>query len=130
MDNNNDNIHGQDANGDDADIKNNGNLTDFVYGVTDDNPLRIEVGIAEDGRVILFHNKVFKTNLSWLEFDLDSSKLDFILGEGETRGIATPVDRSVSKHMQNTHQVLTVLLDDDTGEAKEGTYIPLILHRA
>ena len=106
-----------------------GNLTDFVYGVTDESPFKVEVAINEDGRVILFHNKVFKNDLSWLEFDLGTSKLDFILDGGHVRDFGMPLDRSVSKHMHNTHQVLTVLLDEATGDAKEGIYIPLILHR-
>ncbi len=107
-----------------------GNLTDFVYGVTDDNPLNIEVAINEDGRVILFYDKVFKNELSWLEFDLDTSELDFILDGGHTRNFGMPLDRSVAKNMQNTHQILTVLLDEKTGDAKEGHYIPLIIHQS
>ncbi len=104
-------------------------LVDFVYGVTDENPLKVEVAINEDGRVILFHNKVFKNDLSWLEFDLGTNKLDFVLDSGQTRDFGMPLHRSVSKHMHNTHQVLAILLDDQTGDAKEGHYIPLILHQ-
>ncbi len=107
-----------------------GNLTDFVYGVTKENPFKVEVAINDDGKVILFHNKVFKNDLSWLEFDLGTSKLDFILDGGDVRDFGMPLDRSVSKHMHNTHQVLTILLDDETGDAKEGHYIPLILHQS
>lgn len=107
-----------------------GNLVDFVYGATEDKPLKVEVAINDDGRVILFHNKVFKSDLSWLEFDLQTSKLDFILDGGDMRDFGLPLDKSVSKHMHNTHQVLTVLLDEDTGDAKEGQYIPLILHQS
>ncbi len=107
-----------------------GNLVDFVYGVTEDKPLKVEVAINDDGRVILFYDKVFKNDLSWLEFDLATNKLDFILDSGEMRNFGMPLDKSVSKHMHNTHQVLTVLLDEETGQAKEGHYIPLILHRS
>lgn len=106
-----------------------GALVDFVYDVTEESPLKVEVAINDDGRVILFHNKVFKSDLSWLEFDLGTSKLDFILDGGHSRDFGMPLDKSVSKHMHNTHQVLTVLLDDETGNAKEGHYIPLILHQ-
>ncbi len=107
-----------------------GNLADLVYGVTDDNPLNIEVAINEDGRVVLFHDKVFKNDLSWLEFDLDTNELDFILDDGLVRNFGMPLDQSVAKHMQNTHQVLAVLLDEKTGDAKEGHYVPLIIHRS
>lgn len=106
-----------------------GTLVDYVYDATTESPLKVEVAINDDGRVLLFHNKVFRNELSWLEFDLGTSELDFILDGGITRDFGMPLDKSVSKHMQNTHQVLTVLLDEDTGDAKEGHYIPLILHK-
>ncbi len=106
-----------------------GNLTDFVYGAVKDNPLHIEVAIKEDGRVVVSHDKPFKNDISWFEFDLGTNKFDFVMDEGELRDFGMPLDQSVAKHMQNSHQVMMILLDDDTGEAKEGNYIPLILHR-
>ncbi len=106
-----------------------GNLTDFVYGVEDGSRLDIEVAIKEDGKVVLFHNKPFKNELSWLEFNLGTNELDFILDNGEIRDVGLPLTQNVAKHMQNSHQVLMVLLDDDTGEAKEGNYIPLMIHQ-
>jgi hypothetical protein len=106
-----------------------GNLTDFVTGVDKNNPLAIEVSVSDEGRVIVFHDKPFKTDISWYEYDLNKSKLDFILDGGEIRDAGMPLAPQISKHMQNTHQILTVLLDDKTGEAKEGAYIPLIIHQ-
>jgi hypothetical protein len=107
-----------------------GNLTDFVYGADADNPLHIEVAIKEDGKVVVFHDKPFKKDISWFEFDLDTNKFDFIMDEGDLRDFGMPLDKSVAVHMQNSHQILMVLLDDDTGEAKEGNYVPLIIHSA
>ena len=105
-------------------------LNDFVYGVDENNHLDIEVAIKEDGRVVVFHNKPFKNELSWFEFDLETNKLDFVLDDGDIRDIGLPLSSAVAKHMQNSHQILMVLLDNDTGEAKEGNYIPLIIHRS
>jgi len=107
-----------------------GTLVDFVYGVDDDNPLDIEVAVNEEGRVVIFHDKPFKVDLSWFEYDLETSKLDFVLDDGEIRDAGMRIAPQISKHMQNTHQILTILMDDSTGEPKEGKYIPLILHRA
>lgn len=107
-----------------------GNLTDFVIGVDKNNPLDIEVSVNEDGNVIVFHNKEFKSPLSWYEYDLDKSKLDFVMDNGDIRDAGMPLAREISKHMQNAHQILTILLDDETGQAKQGTYIPLIVHRS
>ena len=107
-----------------------GNISDFVYGgASDEEPLFMEVAIKEDGKIVLFHNKVFKNELSWLEFDLGTNELDFILDDGDIRDIGLPLKQDVAKHMQNSHQILMVLLDDKTGEAKEGNYIPLIIRK-
>ena len=105
-----------------------GNLTDFVIGTDTDNPLHVEVAIKNDGRVVLFHDKPFKTPISWFEFDLKTNKFDFIMGDGELRDFGMPLHQSVAKHMQNSHQILTILLDDESGDGKEGDYIPLIIH--
>lgn len=107
-----------------------GALVDFVYGVEEGNPLNIEIAVDGKGMVVVFHDKPFKNDLSWYEFDTETCKLDFIIDDGEVRDIGMPLAEQISKHMHNTHQILTVLLDDDTGEAKEGNYIPLIIHQS
>ena len=107
-----------------------GNLTDFVYGADEDHPLHIEVAIKEDGRVVVFHDKPFKRDIAWFEFDLGTNMFDFIMDDGKLRNFGMPLNPSVARHMQNSHQVMMVLLDGNTGEAKEGSYIPLILHGA
>lgn len=107
-----------------------GNLTDFVYGVTDDSRLEIEVFVKDDGKCVIFYNKPFKSQVSWLEYDLGTCKLDFVLDNGDIRDIGIPLRSELSKNMQNSHQVLMVLMDEETGLAKEGVYIPLILHRS
>lgn len=105
-----------------------GTLVDFFYGVEDDSKLRIEVAIKEDGRCAVFYNKPLKKELSWFEYNLDDCRLGFVLDGGETRDMAIPIKRELSKNMQNSHQILTILMNEDTGVPKEGTYIPLILH--
>ncbi len=104
-------------------------LVDFVKGVTPENPLEIEVAVYDSGIVALYHDKPFKSEISWLEFDLNTSKLDFIMDNGEIRDAGLPLTPAVTKYMQNAHQILTIFMDDDTGEVTEGTYIPLILHQ-
>ncbi len=106
-----------------------GNLTDFVYGVDKDHHLDIEVAVNEAGKVVVFHNRTFKNDISWFEFDLGTNKLVFVLDDGETRSTGLPLGQDVANNMQDSHQILMVLLDDDTGDAKEGNYVPLIIHR-
>lgn len=103
-------------------------LSNFVYGVDENNSLDIEVAVNEEGKVVMFHNRPFKQDIGWFEFDLNTNKLDFILDDGEIRDAGFFVTKIMSKHMQNSHQILMILLDNDTGEAKEGNYVPLIIH--
>ena len=111
-----------------GEIPNRGNLTDFFYGVDDDNKLHIEVAVREDGKCAVFYNKPCRRNISWLEFDLDSYRLDFVLDNGDVRNAGMDLTKDMAKNMHNTHQMLMVLMDDITGGAKEGIYVPLILH--
>jgi len=116
-----------DTNADHSPVK---DLSGFVYGVDENNPLDIEIAVNEVGKVVIFHNRVFKADISWFEFDLDTLKLTFVLDDGEIRDAGFYATKAMAKYMQNSHQILMVLLDDATGEAKEGNYIPLIIHKA
>ena len=106
-----------------------GSLVDFVYGVDEKNDLDIEVGVNEAGRVVVFHNRVFKNDIAWFEFDLETRKLDFILDDGAIRDIGLPLDPQITKYMHNAHQILMVLVDAETKDHKEGHYVPLIIHK-
>jgi hypothetical protein len=106
-----------------------GDLSNFVYGVDEKNALDIEVAVDEKGKVVVFHNRPFKKDIAWFEFDLGTSKLDFILDDGDIRDAGLFVTSTMAKYMQNSHQILMVLIDNDSGAAKEGNYVPLIIHR-
>ena len=95
-----------------------------------DGALKVELVVNNKAEAIIFHNKPFKKTPSWLEYDLDDSRLDFIMNDGDIRDFGIPVDPDLSKYMQNAFQVLMVLRDEDTGEPEEGIYFPLIIHRA
>lgn len=107
-----------------------GTLVDFVTGVDADNPLDVEIAVNDSGRIVVFHDKPFRGELSWFEYDLDENKLDFVMDDGEVRDIGVPIPQQLSKYLQNAHQILTVLMNDDTGDAVRGTYIPVIIHKA
>lgn len=103
-------------------------LRDF-FDIEKDAYLDIEVAIKEGGHAVIFHSHPFRDNLLWMEFDLDTNKLYFVLDDGAMRDCGISLDVSVAKHLQNSHQLLMVLLNPETGEAKEGNYIPLTIHR-
>ncbi|MDH5722317.1 MAG: hypothetical protein OEY94_03225 [Alphaproteobacteria bacterium] len=104
-------------------------LVDFVYGVDEEHRLLVQVAVKEDGRCAVFYNRPFKEDPAWLEFNLGTQQLDFVLDNGDSRDAGLPLGNDITKNMQNTHQVLMVLMDDETGQAKEGKYVPLILHK-
>lgn len=106
-----------------------GNLTDFVEGVDENNPLDIEVSVTDEGKIIVFHNKKFKQEISWFEYNVEESKLDFIQDNGEIRNAGLPLAPGIAKYMHNAHQILMVLMNDESGQADEGHYIPLIVHK-
>lgn len=105
-----------------------GNLSDFVAS-DGGKHLDIEIAIKEDGHVIVFHSHPFTREVSWFEFDLSTNKLDFVIDNGDVRDIGLPLNQAVAKHMQNSHQILMVLMNPKTGEATQGNYVPLIIHR-
>jgi hypothetical protein len=106
------------------------NIADFVDGYDPAKGLDLEVAINEKGGVTVFHSHPFTGDISWFEFDLRTNKLDFVLDDGDVRDIGLPLSQGVAKHMQNAHQILMVLMDPKTGDAKAGVYVPLVIHRS
>ena len=92
--------------------------------------VKVELVVNDKAEAFVFHNKAFKKKLSWLEYDLDGSKLEFIMNDGDIRNFGIPVDPQLAKYLQNAFQVLMVQMDEATGEPVEGNYYPLIIHRA
>ncbi len=106
-----------------------GNLLDFVYHVEGSEDLFVEVAVKKDGKVAVFHNKPFKNDLAWIEYDTGRNVIEFVMDDGEIRDVGVPIhNKEIAKYMHNSHQILMVLLDSETGAAKEGYYIPLIIH--
>jgi hypothetical protein len=60
---------------------------------------------------------------------LDARSLLFVFDDGRNIDAGIVVNDTMKKYMQNSHQILTVLLDNETGDAKEGFYYPLILQK-
>jgi hypothetical protein len=102
----------------------------FNEGVSPDMDLKVELVVNDRAEAFVFHNKPFKKKMSWLEYDLESHKLDFIMNDGDIRNFGIRVDPKLAKYLQNSFQVLMVQMDEATGEPIEGDYYPLIIHRA
>lgn len=109
--------------------KNYGNILDFVQLDKSPEEFQIEIAVKDDGKVAAFYNRPFKKEISWVEFDMNAQTMDFISDGGDIRNLGLPVRPEIIKNIQNSHQILMILMDDNTGEAKEGYYVPIILHQ-
>jgi hypothetical protein len=100
----------------------------FVSEV-DDPDFKLNLAVNDQARVVIFHNKPFRSKVALLQFDLNKNRLDFIMQDGAALNFGVPVAPDLSKYMQNAFQVLMVLMDEKSGSPEGGTYYPIIIHR-
>jgi len=106
-------------------------LVDYTEGVTDDNPLNINLSVEDNNhKVILFHNKTFTHPINHFEYCSGNREFFFVMQDGNKIFIGHPLSLSLSRHIQNAHQILTVHMDDKTGQAVRGEYIPVLLQHS
>lgn len=105
------------------------NIVDFVYDPDGTGNLKIDTVIREDGKVAIYLDKPFKLPLAWIEYDMKANQLHFVMEDGNLRVLGVDVRPDLKRNMQNTHQILIVLTDNETGKGKEGYYVPLIIHQ-
>jgi hypothetical protein len=106
-----------------------GNAAADLYTEVGDPGFKVDLVVNEGAKVAVFHNRPFRKNLSWLEFDMNESRLEFVMDDGGTRNFGTSIPGHFTKEMQNAHQVLMVLMDEDAGEPVASGFFPLIVHR-
>ena len=90
--------------------------------------MEVDIYVHEMGDINIFHTKKFQKDLSWIEYDLNEARIDFIMEDGDLRNFGIPVDASVGPYLQNTHLISVVFRDELT--AIEEQFIPLIVHGA
>jgi len=93
-----------------------------------DMDMRVRCVLDEDGMVWIFHDRPFSKTLSWIEYDLQTSRVDFILEDGDIRNFGIPVDPRFGRYLQNMQSISVVLKKD--GRIVDGETYPLILHTA
>lgn len=102
----------------------------YTDGTPFEQQMKVELVINDRAEAFLFHNKPFTRQISWVEYDLDSNKLDFVMNDGDQRNFGLLVKKDMGKYLQNAYQILVVLTDEKSGEPVEGEYFPIIIHRA
>lgn len=96
----------------------------------EDPGFKVDLVINDTAEVYVFHNKPFNKKLSWLEFDMSTRNLDFIMNDGDIRNFGAKVPDHLARHVQNAYQVMMVQMNEETGQPTSGDYYPLIIHRA
>jgi hypothetical protein len=84
--------------------------------------------VDKNNAVYIFHDKPFMKELSWIEYDVDRSSLDFIMDDGDIRNHGIQIDKQYGAHLQNNHAI-SVILENESGQPVSGESIPLIIHR-
>ncbi len=105
-----------------------GTLIDFVVDPDETTPLDVQISVNDTGKVIFFYDRAFTVPIGMFEYNMQNNSLSVTMGDNDKRETHLDLFPAITKHMQNTHQILTILMDNKTGEAIEGRYVPLILH--
>ncbi len=100
-----------------------------TQGMHPDLDMQVYYVIDKNCSVFIFHNKKFQKELSWVEYDLTRSSLDFIMDDGDIRNFGIPVEREYGAYLQNNHAI-SVILENEHGQPVSGESVPLIVHRS
>lgn len=101
------------------------NFTDYFDGITDEEPLRTEVAVNEDGRIIFFYTHNLKEKLKQIEYFIEDKRFVLLSEKMTSRYFGMPLKNSVNKHLKKASEILMVRLDLKTGNAMEGWKLPL-----
>lgn len=102
-----------------------------MNAITNHNPdmdIALYYALGDDGLIWLFHDKPFSKTLSWIEYDTNISRIDFILEDGDIRNYGIPIDPSYAPYLKNMHTIPVILREDE--DILDAEYYPLILHSA
>lgn len=108
----------------------NDNLTDYFDGVDENNHLKLEVAIKDDGQAAIFYDKRIKNMITRVEYFASEKMMVFLTEGGSRRPIGMPLTDEVDAKFvaKRPDKILFVLMSDVTGEAVEGQYVPLKIY--
>ena len=97
---------------------------------TPDNPdFEIEGYLMKgsDDHVYFLHDRPFQKMLSWVEYDVSTSQLNFIMEDGDLRDFGIPVLPQFSEHLKVMEEIAVAEITG--GKYKDGNNFPLIIHQ-
>ena len=103
----------------------NNDTSEYQHNLPDS--MEIYFTIHDDGTPFIIHDTKFIGGLSWLEYDLQTGRMDYINESGDIHNFGLTVDSEFGQIIQNKQSIAAVYMVD--GQAIEANEIPLIQHR-
>lgn len=88
----------------------------------------VDLFIHKGSEICILHDRPFAKTVSWLEYDQNTNRVDFIMEDGDIRNFGIPVDPQHRKYFHNTSVASMVLWNPKTRQAQSGVDLPLIIH--
>jgi hypothetical protein len=95
-----------------------------------DEGMNIDYFVTNDVEVCVMHDRPFAKTLSWVEYDIASSRLDLIMEDGDIRNFGIPVAPHLKAYFMNTQTVYVIQLNLEDHAAEATLELPLIVHNA
>ena len=74
----------------------------------------------------IFHEHPFDNELSWLEYDAQTARIDFIMQDGALRNFGTPVADHMKEYLNHMHSVCVARTNNGVVISEQD--VPLIIH--
>ena len=111
-----------------SNLKYVGNLVDFVEGASEESPLKVEIAVNEDGRIILFYTHTLKVHLKRMEYYSPESRLVFVSDSDQIRYLGLPLSEDVAKHLNDVDKILLIKFDEKTKNMSETGTLPFKIY--
>lgn len=89
-------------------------------------PVNVEIVIGQSGAAYITYDQPFNKPLSWFEYDVATSRLEFVMEDGELRNFGIPVARDIAPHLIGAHILTFAYIHED--ELLDAQELPLIVH--
>jgi len=89
----------------------------------------MEVALIHDQDDLLYiiHDKPFTNTLSWVEYDIETGMLNFIMDDGALQDFGIPISSQYKDNLSVMPEIAIAYLNK--GEFQSGFEYPLIVHK-
>jgi hypothetical protein len=91
-----------------------------------DMDMDVEISVYDPENIFIFHDKPFRDELSWVEYDVASGRIDFIMNDGDLRNFGILIKDDVGQYLRDIHTICVALVDED--DVLSDVELPLVTH--